>query len=80
LLLDDGNNAFYIYDDNGFVDKKTLIATPPDLSQNTIKFGECGTGTRTLNGFISNLLIAEYEPNVWTDDYIRKLYENQKPF
>jgi hypothetical protein len=32
------------------------------------------------NGLIANLLIARYDPAIWTDEYIRFLYETQKPF
>jgi hypothetical protein len=32
------------------------------------------------NGLFSNILIARYDPNIWTDDYIRELYNAKKPF
>ncbi|ABR31294.1 LamG-like jellyroll fold domain-containing protein [Thermosipho melanesiensis] len=33
-----------------------------------------------MNGLISNLLIAKYDPNIWTDSYIQQLYEARRPF
>ena len=33
-----------------------------------------------LNGLISNLYIGEYDPDIWTDEFIQELYNAKKPF
>jgi hypothetical protein len=37
-------------------------------------------GTYPFNGLISNIIIATYDPAIWTDDYIQALYDAKKPF
>jgi hypothetical protein len=52
---------------------------PPDdyISIGTRRFK---TLWGAANGLFSNILIARYDPAIWTDSYIRFLYETQKPF
>ena len=38
------------------------------------------SGSIPNNALIANLLIARYNPNIWTDAYIRELYNARKPF
>jgi hypothetical protein len=51
----------------------------PDVSYK-LEIGNELYDNSPFNGLIANLLIARYDPNIWTDDYIRELYNAKKPF
>jgi hypothetical protein len=53
--------------------------TAGDPSKLWIGSVRTGNLSRT-GGLFANLLIATYDPTIWTDSYIRFLYETQKPF
>lgn len=49
-------------------------------ASNWISFG--GNEAHQYQGDImfSNIMVAKYDSNIWTDDYIQMLYETKKPF
>jgi hypothetical protein len=83
LIIEDASTTAYIFDENGNMEKIVNTNSIPlsDISSSPLYIGHRTTGTTdVLNGVISNLLIARYDPTIWTDEYIRFLYETQKPF
>ncbi|EKF49537.1 hypothetical protein H17ap60334_04977 [Thermosipho africanus H17ap60334] len=52
------------------------IQTPFDVGLSLGGF----SGSSPNNALIANLLIARYDPNIWTDEYIQALYDAKKPF
>jgi hypothetical protein len=83
LIFNNGTYTVKLYDNSGLVWDQTFTATMPDLSNNIFKIGNvdsAGGYARPLNGLVANLLIANYDPTTWTDEYIKFLYETQKPF
>jgi hypothetical protein len=83
LIFNNGTYTVKLYDNSGLVWDQTFTATMPDLSNNIFKIGNvdsAGGYARPLNGLVANLLIARYDPTTWTDEYIKFLYETQKPF
>ncbi len=49
-------------------------------ASNWITFGANEDNWGTHDIMFSNILIAKYDPNIWTDDYIQTLYNLKKPF
>jgi hypothetical protein len=83
LIIEDASATAYIFDENGNMEKIVNTNSIPlsDISSSPLYIGHRTTGTTdVLNGVISNLLIARYDPAIWADKYIRFLYEARKPF
>jgi hypothetical protein len=83
LIIEDASTTAYIFDENGNMEKIVNTNSIPlsDISSSPLYIGHRTTGTTdVLNGVISNLLIARYDPAIWTDDYIQALYDAKKPF
>jgi hypothetical protein len=83
LIIEDASTTAYIFDENGNMEKIVNTNSIPisDISSSPLYIGHKAFGTTdVLNGVISNLLIARYDPTIWTDEYIRFLYEARKPF
>ncbi len=85
FILDNGIYKAYIYDDNGFCETITNTKSATALSFFDVIVGyRKKTGQDLLNGVIANLYVGKYrKPNgeiIWTDDYIREVYEAQIPF
>jgi hypothetical protein len=71
----------YVFDTNGNFEIITNPADWSDITSTELRIGARNGGTTdTLNGLISNLLIAPYDPTIWTDNYIRQLYHTRVPF
>ena len=63
---------------NGVIYKTTKTSINSSILNDVIlRMGNhSGTG-RELNGFISNLYIGTYDPDVWTDTFVQELYNKQ---
>lgn len=85
FILDNGIYKAYIYAPDG---TNEIITNPTDAK--TLKFNDMIIGWRKysggdqLHGLISNLYIGKYRNDddniIWTEDFIRKVYESKKPF
>jgi hypothetical protein len=74
LIFDSGNFRLY-------VDDALIASISLQLAADALKYLAIPGLPRHLDTALwSNLLIATYDPAIWTDSYIRFLYETQKPF
>lgn len=51
-------------------------------AENYIRIGARDTGNSygRQNGLFADLFIGKYDPNIWTDQFIKKIYDSAKPF
>jgi hypothetical protein len=70
-----------------YIDSEKRVSATNDIQRSAIEFIIFGRFFRNVsstgmeNGFLmANPLFASYDPAIWTDEYIRFLYETQKPF
>jgi hypothetical protein len=70
-----------------YIDGEKRVSATNGIQRSAIEFIVFGrwfgnvSGTVQENGFLmSNVLFASYDPATWTDEYIKFLYETQKPF
>jgi hypothetical protein len=70
-----------------YIDSEKRVSATNDIQRSAIEFIAFGryfgnvSGTGMENGFLmANVLFASYDPAIWTDEYIRFLYEARKPF
>jgi hypothetical protein len=84
LIFNSGTYKIVLYKyGTGKIWNYSFSSTMPDLSKNVFKIGNTGEASkyaRALNGWISNILISEYDPNIWTDSYIEKIYNSKTPW
>jgi hypothetical protein len=78
IVSDISNKLFKVYINGQLAisQSNTDWDMPPDdyVSIGTRRFS---TLKGAANGLFSNILIARYDPNIWNDEYIRELYNNQ---
>jgi len=81
IVSDISNKLFKVYINGQLAISQSNIDwdMPPDdyVSIGTRIFS---TGYGAANGLFSNLQIARYDPNIWTDAYIQYIYRTQSPF
>lgn len=85
LIFDNGINTARVYDGEAIYEV-VITKTVPE-NENNISLG-CAVWSSTqeviMNGLVSNFFIGKYrKPNgeiIWTDDYIREVYEAKIPF
>lgn len=70
-----------------YIDGEKRVSATNDTQRSAIEFIVFGryfgniSGTGMENGFLmSNVLFASYDPAIWTDEYIRTIYQAKKPF
>jgi hypothetical protein len=63
---------------DGVLQCSLTLSYPPQTFTEGLYIG--GYKHFPCNNLIANLLIARYDPATWTDEYIKFLYETQKPF
>ncbi|AEX84787.1 Tail protein [Marinitoga phage MPV1] len=91
IIYDLNSDLFKIYKYNkktgefDIDDLSSFLASDNELrflNFNKIRIGSCFYPETRIsgNGKISNLLIAAYDPNIWTDEFIQELYNAKKPF
>ena len=80
-LISNGNTV------DVYIDAEKRVSAINNIPRSAIEFIVFGrwfgnvSATRVENGFLmANPLFASYDPAIWTDEYIRFLYETQKPF
>ena len=82
LIFDNGVNVARVYDED-IIHEATITKTVP-TNANNITLGSSLNYNAPMNGLVSNFFIGKYrKPNgtvIWTDDYIREVYEAKIPF
>jgi hypothetical protein len=67
-----------------YIDGEKRVRAANDIQRSAIEFIVFGrffgniSGTAQENGFLmANVLFASYDPNIWNDEFIQAIYNNQ---
>jgi hypothetical protein len=70
-----------------YIDGEKRVSAINNIPRSAIEFIVFGRHFRNIrdsgmqNGFLmSNVLFASYDPAIWTDEYIRAIYQTKRPF
>jgi hypothetical protein len=80
-LISNGNTV------DVYIDAEKRVSAINNIPRSAIEFIVFGRYFRNIrdsgmqNGFLmSNVLFASYDPAIWTDEYIRTIYQTKRPF